>query len=110
MSEEIKNVIRVALTTVEQDMLNDYITNLQEKLKSANASITWWNNRFNAIKKENEQLKKQEKVASDMAKDYFTKNKKAIEYVERINKLHFDYSYEKERLLNILNGGDDNGQ
>lgn len=34
----------------------DYITNLQEELKSANESITWWTNRFNAVAKENERL------------------------------------------------------
>ena len=30
---------------------------LQEELVSANESITWWNNRFNAVTRDNEQLK-----------------------------------------------------
>ena len=30
----------------------DYITNLQEELKSANESITWWSNRFKAVERD----------------------------------------------------------
>ena len=30
---------------------------LKEELVSANESITWWNNRFNAVTRDNEQLK-----------------------------------------------------
>ena len=41
----------------EVDKLTNYITNLQEELKSANESITWWQNRFNAVEKENKRLK-----------------------------------------------------
>ena len=29
---------------------------------------------------------------------------KAIEYIEKMEKLHFDYSYEKQELLKILKG------
>ena len=38
-------------------ILLDYITNLQEELKSANESITWWNNRYNALQEENRILR-----------------------------------------------------
>ena len=36
---------------------------------------------------------------------------KAIEYIEKKEKLHFDYylPYEKQKLLNILKGSDNNG-
>ena len=38
-----------ALDSKESKLLLDCITNLQEELKSANESITWWQNRFNAL-------------------------------------------------------------
>lgn len=43
----------------ERDLkkLEDCIANLQEELKSANESITWWQNRFNVLQEENERLK-----------------------------------------------------
>jgi len=44
------------ITYKDANQLSDYITNLQEELKSANESITWWQNRFNALQEENERL------------------------------------------------------
>lgn len=35
------------------------IEQLETDCKEANESVTWWQNRFNAVEKENEQLKKQ---------------------------------------------------
>lgn len=37
----------------------DYITNLQEELKSANESITWYSNRFKAVERDNRKLKEE---------------------------------------------------
>jgi hypothetical protein len=45
------------ITQEEMGILWNYITNLQEELKSANESISWWQNRFNAVEKENTKLK-----------------------------------------------------
>ena len=34
--------------------------------------------------------------------------KEVREYIEKMEKLHFDYSYEKQELLEILDKGEDN--
>ena len=39
------------------DELQQENQELKEELVSANESITWWNNRFNAVTRDNEQLK-----------------------------------------------------
>ena len=43
----------------DKDMLGlkDENKELKEELVSANESITWWNNRFNAVTRDNKQLK-----------------------------------------------------
>lgn len=43
----------------EMKVMYDYITNLQEELKEANESITWWSNRFKAVEKYNTKLKQE---------------------------------------------------
>ena len=47
-----------SLNYEDLDILLNYITNLQEELKSANESINWWTNRFKAVEKENQKLNK----------------------------------------------------
>ena len=72
MKDEIKEILDKLKSTTNSKMdftytiiqkleaksLLDYITNLQEELKSANESISWWQNRFNAVEKENGRYKK----------------------------------------------------
>lgn len=41
------------------DILNNENKQLKEELKSANEEITWWSNRFNAVERDNRQLKQQ---------------------------------------------------
>ena len=38
---------------------------LKEELVSANESITWWNNRFNAVTRDNKQLKEEKRKVRD---------------------------------------------
>lgn len=53
-------VDELRLSSFSAELLLDYITNLQEEIKSTNESITWWQNRFNAIEKNIKEL--QQKV------------------------------------------------
>lgn len=58
LGKEIANdFAEYKLNYKEMTLLLNYITNLQEELKSANESITWWQNRFNAVEEENKKLK-----------------------------------------------------
>lgn len=108
----------------------DYITNLQEELKSANESITWYSNRFKAVERDNRKLKeivenlttmtvngdrKQIKNTAQYKLDiYKSRNEKAIRYIERCRDYHRDIHKEERifldeitSLLMILNGGDE---
>ena len=40
-------------------LLYDCITNLQQEIKEANDSITWWTNRFKAVERDNKELKEE---------------------------------------------------
>ena len=76
------------LSLEDTNLLLDYITNLQEELKSANDSITWWSNRFNAVQRDYE--------------DYKSRIDKAIEYIKE-----FEYYIPEDdvpKLLNIMQG------
>lgn len=53
---DVPNYFCLDPTTNDCKVLYDCITNLQEELKSANESITWWQNRFNALQEENKRL------------------------------------------------------
>lgn len=65
--------------------LLNYITNLQKELKSANESISWWQNRFNAVEKQNNRLKE--------------KHKNLIEYLNyQLSQLDF-YEDTKAKML-----------
>lgn len=111
MKEEIKEILnrldfnewevdlyKVPITWCELYDIRDYITNLQE---------------------ENEKIRKmnmyKHKYGSDMEGKYIiekAKNKKAIEYIkEHYYEMIFggDFVVKSDELLNILNGGDDNG-
>lgn len=107
------------------------ITNLEEELKSANESISWWQNRFNAVEKENKKLKelcnKYEEEHSTAFKlwtmkmeempdyeekmDYKSRIDKAIEYIKEHRRADLVFKLylteqETDNVLNILQGGD----
>lgn len=97
------------------DELKDYIINLQEELKSANESISWWQNRFNAVEKENERLRKD--YGRLMQNNAYTleleqRNEKAIEYIKEHRRADLVFKLylteqETDNVLNILQGGDE---
>lgn len=69
----------------EINLLLDYITNLQEENKELNDDNIWWNNRFKAVERDN--------------RDYKSRNKKAIEYIENNTLYSEDYDYDDEDNL-----------
>lgn len=99
----------------DYQLLLDYITNLQEEVKSANESITWWVNRFNALQEENKRLSIELNKNMIERNNYLSRNEKAIKMFnnETLNKYYYGMSYEfeindfKEDMLNILQGSDD---
>lgn len=55
------------LSQEEAKEIYDCITNLQEELKSANESITWYSNRFKAVERDNRKLKEEnERLKEDL--------------------------------------------
>lgn len=79
---------RIHIDNGDLKILLDYITNLQEELKSANDSISWHNNRFKAVARDKAKLRK----IIDKAIDCI--------YNHPIICCHY--------LLNILQGSEDN--
>ena len=72
--------------------LYDYITNLQQENQELNDSITWWNNRFNAVQRDYE--------------DYKSRIEKAVEYIkehQRKDEFLNLNEWQSRELLNILN-------
>ena len=76
----------------------------------------WWHNRFNAVQRDYEELKKRNKELEDGFKattdelcEYATKRDKAIEYIKKhSNNCMFELRIEElEELLAIL-GGEEN--
>ena len=72
MNDELKNILdefmnfdfnsqseRMEINEYERNILKDYITNLQQEIKEANDSITWWTNRFKAVERDNKELKEE---------------------------------------------------
>ena len=106
MKDEIKEILEyiLSLTYGNENAIKginkveDYITNLQEELKSANESITWWQNRFNAIERDN--------------KNYKSRCDKAIDILEeliaefQLNDYITDFDKKMNKPLNILQGSD----
>lgn len=91
-------------------VLLDCINNLQEEVKSANESITWWTNRFNALYKENERIHKELDYANNDNIYYIAKIDKAIEYIYKLQR-NDDIEIWRENgywayLLNILQGSE----
>jgi len=124
MKDEIKEKIKAYYIGNDINKLLDYITNLQEELKSANESITWWQNRFNALQEENKEIKNTIDFIDNKYKNTINYNEKLIEYnqnyksridkaIEYLPKVRRTTSYELDEKIDnleyILNGGDDNG-
>ena len=66
MNEEViypSMVIRSQAEAIE--LLEKENKELKEELVSANESITWWNNRFNALTRDNKQLKEEKRKVRD---------------------------------------------
>ncbi len=105
------------LSRKQQDLLLDYITNLQEENEELKNTIDFIDSKYKNTIKYNEKL-------IEYNQDYKSRNEKAIEYCnyndESLYTFEPDYDYEenmidnyepsnfREDLLNILNGGDDN--
>ena len=79
------------------DELKDYIINLQEELKSANESISWWQNRFNAVSNGNKDLKSRNEKATEYMNNYIEVEDAPIN--ERIKT-------EFKEVIRLLTGGD----
>ena len=125
MKDEIKEILDklksdnypFGIATIDINKLLDYITNLQEELKSANESISWWSNRFKAVERDNERLKEWKEDLLKENIELENIRKKAIEYIKSLEEDSTDYDGEviigeigthcKDKLLNILNGGDE---
>lgn len=105
MSEEIEKIIfnlegccgmfDYMLTPIENNLLVSYIKELQQKsqqlktdLQEANDNATWWNNRFNAVSKENKLYKSVlDKIRECIEKDYSFVKKGDIPLMSRAEQL-----------------------
>ena len=61
-NDEIKEKIKAYYVANDIDEIIDYITNLQQENQELNDSITWWNNRFNAVQRNYEELKQENEM------------------------------------------------
>ena len=99
MKDEIKEILFLLhndrLTESGKRKLEDYITNLQEELKSANESITWWNNRFNTIQEQNKELKE---INCEFASEGDI-NLQEIEWLGKSIELAIDYLHKVEKRI-----------
>jgi len=80
----------------ENQMLFEKNLQLETYYKEANESVTWWQNRYNAIVKQNDNNHKKV-IKLENNRD------KAIEYVEEKGRL----KYNPNELIYILKGGSD---
>lgn len=91
MSKEVKITPKEIAKAIEY--LLDENEQLKVELQEANYNIIWWSNRFNAVERDNKQLKEGKK--------------KIIEYIKE-NDYHYMNEYALERfrnnLLEILGG------
>ena len=67
----------------ENAELENKITNLQEEIKSANESITWWSNRFNAVQEENKKLKNKLKEEKEKLQNSIKETNKKISKIDK---------------------------
>ena len=64
MTINADKVFDVNFHNISKELLKAY-KDLQVELKSANEEITWWSNRFNAVERDNRQLKEDKRKAID---------------------------------------------
>lgn len=107
MKDEIKEMNLSEMLFNRDERLLDHITNLQEEVKSANESITWWQNRFNALHKENERLLKTQEMYEKKCNkihNYILQNCEIIRHkdYDEVGKVNGGH------ILTLLAGGDDN--
>ena len=122
----------IELKQTETKQILDYITDLQQEIKEANDSITWWTNRFRSVERDNKELKQTEtkqildyitnlqqenERLKEWKEDLLKENieledirKEAIEYIKRQQVIFANYDIVIENqldiLLNILQGSD----
>ena len=70
-------------------LLLSYIEQLETDYKEASESVTWWQNRFNAVERDKKQLE--------------NNRDKAIDYIEEKGRL----KYNPNELINVLKGDSD---
>ena len=83
------------------DSDSEKIKELEAEIQELNDSITWWNNRYNALQRDYE--------------DYKSRCEKAVEYINenaiykkiRINERIYYSEYLINKVSNILNGRSD---
>ena len=114
------------LRVEDVDKILNYITNLQQEIKEANDSITWWTNRFKAVERDNRELQQRitgleaenETLRSDF-KNQVEYTNKIVEENERLNKRNeeiykgymsvvdelTEYAKENERLKKEIENG-----
>lgn len=77
----------------EVNLLSSYIEQLKNNYIEANENITWWTNRFNAVERDNRNLK--------------NNRDKAIEYLEEKADYPISYYHCIREAIDILKGGSD---
>jgi hypothetical protein len=138
MTEEIKEILEALkphndikeyplyLNRKQQDLLYDYITNLQQENEKLKLDVKYWENKWQNTRFANNQVKVlQDTViksanntnkAMEQTEIYKLRCEKAIEYIkdkglyeEELDIFNDDINYnELDDLLNILNGSDEN--
>ena len=93
LKEEQKDNYKQSQLLIEKQKM---IEQLETDYKEANESVTWWQNRYNAIVKQNDDNHKKV-VKLETIRD------KAIEYVEEKGRL----KYNPNELMDILKGDSD---
>ena len=73
---------------VKYDEVKERLEELEEELKNANESITWWTNRFNAVERNN--------------KIYKERIDKAIKYIKEYNYYEWNINRNEEGKLNAI--------
>lgn len=84
---ELYDTIGVKYLRLNIEKLFEENKELKEELVSANESITWWNNRFNAVARDNKQLKDN----WNKLKEYMIKEQAKI-VIENLDEDEFIYT------------------
>lgn len=74
---------------------------LEQEIKDLNDSMTWWNNRFNAVSRDNSKLRERIDKAIEVIRKYGYKKQMEEDYlINRVNLANYNCL-----LLDILTGG-----